>query len=669
MPAETVRCVRELTAPPDAVWRVVGDFGSDWHPDIRSCRLIRDSQGRLQRDFEGSDFGRYLEQRTFFSDSERSFGYSLLRGVDDLEAYQARVDVLTSETGGSIVRWQAEIQASAERLSGIAKGTRAIFEHGLSALAADLPSVEQKPAPASLPKRAKTLLRRRIKGKPSLSVLTTTDRSSPIGTLVLFLHGIGGNAENWRPQLLALGGKHVAAALDMRGYGESDLGATPSRIDDYCDDIISVADAFGAERLVLVGLSLGAWIATSFAMRHGDRLAGLFLAGGCTGMSEADPDERERFRAAREQPLSEGQSPENFAPAVVDVIAGPKAPASLRETLRASIAMIPTASYRDALGCFCNPQETFDFSTLSCPVTLVTGEHDRLAPPAEIRDVSERIHHSVLAIGDYPDVRFEVLFEAGHVSNLEQPERFNLILAEFLDRIPASQAKTRPSREDKRRAKSCRILKAAHAEFCENGFASASMDALARRAGVSKPTLYQYFGDKEGLFAAMLEEGRTHIIAPLADDGVSLVDRLWSFSWTYADFVLRPDMLSLARLTLGEAARRPESAVAYHQRGPGKAFEGLVAFITSSVKAGQLNVDDEDLAAQDLWSLILSGPRDHYLHYVNERPDPEWLLRSIGHGLGVFIKVYSSNARDDLAELDARIKQFKLSKSPIGKVG
>jgi hypothetical protein len=47
------------------------------------------------------------------------------------------------------------------------------------------------------------------------------------------------------------------------------------------------------------------------------------LSGGCTGMSEAGPDEREAFRVSREVPLNAGQVPADFAPAVVKVLAGP----------------------------------------------------------------------------------------------------------------------------------------------------------------------------------------------------------------------------------------------------------------------------------------------------------------------------------------------------------
>ena len=210
----------------------------------------------------------------------------------------------------------------------------------------------------------------------------------------------------------------------------------PSTVDDYCADILHVCDHFGARRLVLCGLSYGAWIAASFAQRHPEMLDGLILAGGCTGMSEAGAEERESFRISREVPLEAGQTPADFAPAVVEVIAGPKAGPATREALRASMAEIPAATYRDALTCFTTPLERLDFSRFTMPVLLMTGAHDRLAPPSEIRAVAERIHDAA----PMPDVRFNVIAGAGHVCNVEAPEAFNAHLAAFLSRLCHGQA-------------------------------------------------------------------------------------------------------------------------------------------------------------------------------------------------------------------------------------
>jgi pimeloyl-ACP methyl ester carboxylesterase len=94
---------------------------------------------------------------------------------------------------------------------------------------------------------------------------------------------------------------------------------------------------------------------------------------------------------------------------------------------------IPASTYRDAMRCFCNPLERFDFARLTMPVLLMTGEHDRLAPPDEIRGVAGRI----LDQAAHPDVRFEMIKGAGHVCNVEQPELYNAPLLEFLTKVAA----------------------------------------------------------------------------------------------------------------------------------------------------------------------------------------------------------------------------------------
>ena len=268
-----------------------------------------------------------------------------------------------------------------------------------------------------------------LEGKPRLAITGTSPQSGP---LVLFLHGIGGARLNWLPQVRAAGTLMPAASLDLRGYGESALGPTQSSVEDYCADILRIREAFGADRLVLVGLSYGSWIATSFAMRHPDLLAGLVLSGGCTGMSEAGVEEREAFRKSRQVPLDAGQTPADFAPNVVKVLAGPNASEAVRAELFASMAAIPSATYRDALTCFTNPPERFDFSRLSMPVLMMTGEFDRLASPAEICGVAHRIHDAV----PMADVRYETIADAGHVCNVEQPDTYNRILLEFLGKLP-----------------------------------------------------------------------------------------------------------------------------------------------------------------------------------------------------------------------------------------
>jgi len=419
---------------PDAVWAVVRDFCGAWHPSIATMARERGPQGEIVRAFTvQGETTTYREQQTYFSESDRVLGYTHLEGIRDCEAYDARITVTPAEAGGSVIGWTATVRAPASRLAGICEGTKAVLEAGIAALAT-AKAPEAKPAEQPAMTSVETLV---FDDLPRLAVTITANPPVEDGlhapdTLCLFLHGIGGGRTNWVPQLQAVGSIMPAAALDLRGYGDSTLGSLQSTVDDYCADILRVVDKLGAKRLVLVGLSYGSWIATSFAMRHPEMLAGLVLSGGCTGMSEAGPDEREAFRVSREVPLNAGQVPADFAPAVVKVLAGPDASEETRQALYDSMAAIPAATYRDALVCFTNPLERFDFAKLTMPVLMMTGEFDRLAPPAEIRAVAGRIWDAA----SRPDVRFEVIPGAGHVCNVEKPDLYNRPLLDFLRRLP-----------------------------------------------------------------------------------------------------------------------------------------------------------------------------------------------------------------------------------------
>lgn len=405
MPARDIHIQGEVAATADAVWTIAREFCGLWHPALDT---IAAEQGGIVRRFtvKGEDTI-YREQLTYFSDSDQTYSYKHLEGIRDVENYQASFSVTEIGSDSCRIDWRASLNAPDPRATEIAEGTGVVFQMGLDAIRALVPHQMILP------------------GAPAIA-LTIAGR--PSDTLCLFLHGIGGARTNWTKQLPAAARYMQAAAMDLRGYGDSELGPAPSIVDDYCDDILRAMTELNAKHLVLCGLSYGSWIATSFAMRHSKKLVGLVLAGGCTGMSEASFEERDRFRRSREVPLNEGKTPKDFAPTVVNVIASPHASEKIRKDLFQSMAAISVETYRDALHCFTQPKEQFYFSKLDMPVLFVTGEHDKLATPVEIRGVAQR----VLTAAKNPNVRFEVLAGAGHVCNVEAPDAYNALLDTFL---------------------------------------------------------------------------------------------------------------------------------------------------------------------------------------------------------------------------------------------
>ena len=203
---------------------------------------------------------------------------------------------------------------------------------------------------------------------------------------------------------------------------------------------------------------------------------------------------------------------------------------------------------------------------------------------------------------------------------------------------------------DQRAAKERRILDAAFRVFSQAGYAGASMDAIAEAAGVSKPTLYQYFGSRDALFAAMMDTARDQMPDPFDAKG-DMVDQLHRFAWACADTVMRADLLGLARLVIGEAARFPAIGAAYQAAGPGRLLSGMIAWLEAQRRAGRPVFDDAELAAQDLWALILSAPRTQALHRPDAVPGRAQIRRYLENGLRVFLRAYATDPQADLAAL------------------
>lgn len=217
---------------------------------------------------------------------------------------------------------------------------------------------------------------------------------------------------------------------------------------------------------------------------------------------------------------------------------------------------------------------------------------------------------------------------------------------------------TLPRRQQNRLNRERAILDAALTVFAGLGYSGTTMDAVAAEAGVTKPTLYSYFPSKDVLFQAMMLEKRDLMLDVFDHPSPrGMVADLHGFAWAYADTVMRPDMLSLARLIIGEVGRFPEIGRAYQASGPDHLLRGIMRYLDGQRAAGRLDFDDAELAAQDLWGLILSAPRTQALYMPDAIPDRAVLRRYIANGLRVFLKAYSTTPAPDLDQLAALTEQ------------
>ena len=235
------------------------------------------------------------------------------------------------------------------------------------------------------------------------------------GPLLVFLHGIGGNRNHWQHQLAFFSqhGFH-AAAWDARGYGDSDDYQGPLRFDDFAADLLRVVDFFHADKAHIAGLSMGGRIARNFALEHPRRVSSLTLANTSPGFDALTSEEVIRFVDERR----------NRTPESVRRLLGSRARAGAHEALLASFHALRNDSYLKTLEASVAQDRAAPLERIAVPTLVITGDEDRVYPLELTRRMARRI----------PGAELVVLEQCGHLSNLEQPERFNDVLLDFLRR-------------------------------------------------------------------------------------------------------------------------------------------------------------------------------------------------------------------------------------------
>jgi AcrR family transcriptional regulator len=144
------------------------------------------------------------------------------------------------------------------------------------------------------------------------------------------------------------------------------------------------------------------------------------------------------------------------------------------------------------------------------------------------------------------------------------------------------------------------ILDAATKVFVENGYGAATIDLVVSRAGASKATIYSFFGGKEGLFTAIIEERAERILAALPHVGIDHVDvrtTLTEIGRRYMRVAMSPDAIGLYRLILAEGLRFPELARTFYRIGPERVSERVASLLRAWRRQRLITVDDAYLAA------------------------------------------------------------------------
>ena len=237
---------------------------------------------------------------------------------------------------------------------------------------------------------------------------------------LVFLHGVGGGRSAWDAQVSHFSrlGYHCLA-WDQPGYGGKAL-VEPYTLERVVE---ALAKEIGPEPAVLVGHSMGGFIAQETYHRHPGRVKALALCFTTAAFGGGTQFARD-FIAQRIGPLDEGLSMAAVAARLMPTMRGTRSdPAGLAHAERI-MSGIPPQTYRKAVQLLTTFDRRAELGQIAVPTLLVAGTDDRTAPAAHMRRMSERI----------PGAQFELLEGCGHLGPMDQPEAFNQVLERFLGR-------------------------------------------------------------------------------------------------------------------------------------------------------------------------------------------------------------------------------------------
>lgn len=259
---------------------------------------------------------------------------------------------------------------------------------------------------------------------------------------IVFIHGFPFDGSMWQPQLDALPEGWRGLAPDLPGFGRSPLNGQPSKAsagrrqgsgiarDD--EPVLSmgrlageIADLIDGEcdgTAVVCGLSMGGYVSFELVRRHPGRVRGLILV---DTRAEADSDEARENRLLMAQTARDSGSGPIATTMIPDLLAGStrQARPDIVDRVRSMILAVPAATVVGALaGMAARHDSTGDLATIEVPTLVVVGDQDAITPPDGARRMAEAI----------PGATLEVIPDAGHVSNLENPDAFNRAMGGFL---------------------------------------------------------------------------------------------------------------------------------------------------------------------------------------------------------------------------------------------
>ncbi|MGD8867027.1 MAG: alpha/beta hydrolase [Gemmatimonadales bacterium] len=244
------------------------------------------------------------------------------------------------------------------------------------------------------------------------------------GDALVLLHGFPFTSKLWDPQLRELATRYRVIAPDLRGFGDTGLPG-PYSLDRLADDTAELLSSLGLERVVLGGLSMGGYVAFAFYRRHPEYVLGLILSDTKPDADSEETKENRARMAALARRAGSAAVADEMLPGLLSPTTRSEKP-EIADALRIMISSAAPEAIAAALSAMANRGDSRSLlPDIDVPVLVMGGAEDSLTPAAEMRAWSAEI----------PTARTAFIEGAGHVANLERPDEFNDLAADFLARL------------------------------------------------------------------------------------------------------------------------------------------------------------------------------------------------------------------------------------------
>ena len=190
-----------------------------------------------------------------------------------------------------------------------------------------------------------------------------------------------------------------------------------------------------------------------------------------------------------------------------------------------------------------------------------------------------------------------------------------------------SEERAEPRRTRRGEARDALLRVRAAALFLEHGYDSITVDDIVRQVGGSKGSVYSYYGGKDGLFLAAMDDTLRELKQPferLDLSGLSLEQGLIEFARTLLSVLLHERHLAFQRLVISEALRHPQIGASWYRHGPMATRAFLAGFLAEQQALGHLRRDADPVRVARLFhDMVIFDLLNRAMMRIDGGPDPQ----------------------------------------------